>query len=111
MAAQSVRNTVMSIDDRQGAGLPSHAGFGPVLNVGHLHAVAFVWTPLTARAGALFAGITLALMVLALPGGAIALTVAQINPSLTARHAPSFHMGATTTTTDAAQNTVTDPRR
>ena len=101
----------MTIDNHQRAGLPSHAGFGPVINIGHLHAAAFAGTPLTARAGALFAGVTLALMVLALPGGAIALAVAQINPSLTARHAPSLHMGSTSTTTDTAQNTVTDPRR
>jgi hypothetical protein len=115
MAEPFVRNTLMTINNRQQASHPTHAGFGPVLNVGYLHAVALngppLKVPLSARAGALVAGISLALTVLAVPSGALALTVAQINPALTARNAQTvqtFQPAVTTRTTNTA---VTDPRR
>lgn len=81
----------MTIDDSQEAGSPNHAGFGPVLNVSYLHGVTVAGpplaVPLSARVGALLAGIALAFTVLAVPAGVLALTVAQINPSLDARNA------------------------
>jgi hypothetical protein len=112
MAEPFVRNTLMTISHRQQASHPTHAGFGPVLNVGYLHAVALTGpplkVPLSARAGALVAGISLALTVLAVPSGALALTVAQINPALTARNAQTVQPAVTTQTTNTA---ATDPRR
>jgi hypothetical protein len=105
----------MTIDSQPPAGSPTHAGFGPVLNVrrlpGRLPRVALAGPPLSARAGALVAGVMLALTVLALPGGAIALAAAQVNPALTARNSPSYHIGATTHTAHTTPSTVTDPRR
>jgi hypothetical protein len=81
----------MTINNFQQASHPAHASFGPVLNVGYLPGVVMAGPPLkvprSARAGALVAGIALALTVLAVPTGALALTVAQINPALAARNA------------------------
>jgi hypothetical protein len=115
---QFVRNTVMTIDCPQQASHPTHAGFGPVLNVGYLDAVPLAGppskVPLTARLGALVAGIAPALTVLAIPGGALALTVAQINPSLAARNAQTVQTiqpAVTAQTAQTAQTAVTDPRR
>ena len=101
----------MNIDNRRQGRKPRHAGFGPVLNVGPLPSEALPSSLLGARAGALVAGVALALVVLALPGGAIALAATQINPSLTARNAPIIHTPATTATTGTGQNAVADPRR
>jgi hypothetical protein len=111
----------MTINDCQQASNPTHAGFGPVLNVGYLHGVAVAGPPLTvplsARVGALVAGIAMAFTVLAVPGGALALTVAQINPALTARNAQIVQHTATTQTVQTVQTTattqtaVTDPPR
>ena len=112
ITGRSVRNTVMTIDDCQQADNPSHAGFGPVLNVGYLHGVTVAGpppaVPLSARMGALVAGIALAFTVLAVPGGALALTVAQINPALAARNAQIVQTVQTVPTT---QIVLTDPRR
>jgi hypothetical protein len=114
----------MTINDCQQASNTTHAGFGPVLNVGYLHGVAVAGPPLTvplsARVGALVAGIAMAFTVLAVPGGALALTVAQINPALAARNAQIVQIvqhTATTQTVQTVQHTattqtaVTDPPR
>ena len=81
----------MPIDDHDLPGIPPHAGFGPVLDFGLPPSVARGRSPLTVplstRAGALAAGIALAVAVLALPAGALALAVAQIKPALAARNA------------------------
>jgi len=99
----------MTIDNLPRAGNPTHAGFGPVLNIRQLPSVAVAGPPLSARAGALVAAFMLALMILALPGGAIALAAAQVNTSLTARNSPTSYTTVTTTTTHTTPGTVTDP--
>ena len=100
----------MPIDDHDLPGIPPHAGFGPVLDCGFPPSVARGRSPLTVplstRAGALAAGIALAVAVLALPAGALALAVAQIKPALAARNAHATHAGHVTATTPAAQTTA-----
>jgi len=102
----------MTNNDHQPASGPEHASFGPVLNVGFLHGVVLAGpplkVPLSARAGALVAGIALSLTVLAVPSGALALTVAQISPALAARNAQPVQPVQPVQTEVTTQTTDTD---
>ena len=94
----------MTINNLPRTRKPTHAAFRPVLHAGRLPAVAgarpSLTVPMSARAGALVAGIVLALAVLAVPAGALTFTVAQLNPALTARNAAP---------TETVQSVQTDP--